>query len=364
MGPEDDPAPASIGSWPPATDADTTVLRSVYDGWLSWAEPPFRERTGVGINNWGDPVRWDVHRSDGDALSPVLNPLSDAVVDPVVDRVSGLGGESAPTEAIDVVDVRPGWLEMGVENDLVAPLPTESMPAWENVPDELRDGPHRQDGRTYGLPTVTVLSTLVYDTDAFESPPDSWGVLWDEAHRGNVVVGGAYWDLPLVAALYTGQNPRDPDDFEAVGEALETLRAQAGSTSTPSEALEAVTTGDATVGLLRQSTAYRARFERGAAVDYTVPSEGSVYKCFYHLIPKAAPNPMAALRLVNWLARPEASAPLFRREGVVPAVEAGDNLPAETATYLRWDDDWTLHNVFPLPESLSAPYGQLLRDAF
>ena len=162
MGTEDAPDPESISSWPPKTDAESVVLRSVYDDWLSWAEPRFQERTGAGIRNWGDPVRWDTHRDDTDRLSPVLNPFSDAVVDPVVERIPGLGTDGGPTEAIDVVDVRPGWLETGVENDLVAPLPTEQMPAWENLPDELRDGPHRHDGRTYGLPTVTVLSTLVY----------------------------------------------------------------------------------------------------------------------------------------------------------------------------------------------------------
>ena len=363
-GTEDAPDPESISSWPPETDAESVILRSVYDDWLSWAEPRFRDRTGVGIRNWGDPVRWDTHRDDTDRLSPVLNPLSDTVVDPVVERIPGLGPDNGPTEAIDVVDVRPGWLETGVENDLVAPLPTEQLPAWENLPDELRDGPHRRDGRTYGLPTVTVLSTLVCDTDAFDSPPDSWDVLWDGDHQGNVVLGGGYWDLPLIAALYTGQDPRNPDDFEAVSEALAALRGQAGSPSTPSEALEAVTTGDAEVGVMRQSAAYRARFERGAAVDYTVPSEGGVYKCFYHLIPRAAPNPMAALRLVDWLAQPAASVPLFRREGVAPAVHAGGQLPAETESYLRWDDDWTLHSIFPLPEELSVPYGEALRDAF
>jgi len=364
VGAEDTPDPGSVSSWPPETDAETVVLRSVYDDWLSWAEPAFREHTGAGIRNWGDPVRWDNHRSEGDTLSPVLNPLSDAVVDPVVERIPGLGDGTGPTEAIDVVDVRPGWLEVGVEDGLVASLPTEQMPAWETLPEELRTGPHRHDGRTYGVPSVKVLSTLVYDTDAFDSAPDSWEVLWDETHRGDVVLGGAYWDLPLVAALYTGQDPRDPDDFDAVGEALDALREQAGEPATSAEALEAVTAGDATVGLMRQSAVYRARFERGAAVDYTVPTEGTVYKCFYHLIPTTAPNPMAALRLIDWLARPEASAPLFRREGVVPAVDAGEHLPAETASYLRWDDDWTLHNIFPLPDDLSVPYGRLLRDAF
>lgn len=364
MGAADAPAPASISSWPPETDAESVVLRSVYDGWLSWAEPVFQERTGAGIRNRGDPVLWENHRPNGNTLSPVLNPLSDAIVDPVIERVPGLRDETGPIEAIDVVDVRPGWLEAGVEDGLVAPLPVERMPAWKNFPEELREGPHRHNGRTYGVPTVKVLSALVYDTDAFESPPDSWGVLWDEAYRGDVVLGGGYWDLPLVAALYTGQDPRDPEDFDAVGEALEALSEQAGSPSTPAEALEAVTMGDAEVGVMRQSTVYRARVERGTAVDYTVPSEGTVYKCFYHLLPKAAPNPMAALRLIDWLARPEASARLFRREGVVPAVGAGGHLPAETASYLRWDDDWSLHNIFPLPDDLSAPYGQLLGDAF
>lgn len=355
-GPAPDPSPVLISSWPPETDAEAVVTRSVYHGWLSQVEPSFRERTGAKIRNWGDPIQWDVHRD--------TDPLSDSVIAPVIDRVPDLRNKEGPTEAIDVVDVRPGWLEMGIENDLVASLPTEQMPGWENLPDELQDGPHRQDGQLYGIPTVKILSALVYNTDVFYSAPDSWEVLWNKAHRGNVVLGGGYWDMPLIAALYTGQDPRNPTDFEAVGEALNTLREQAGSLSTPSEAFEAVTTGDAEVGLMRQSTVFQARFKRGAAVDYTVPSEGAVYKCFYHLIPKTAPNPMAALSLVNWLARPEASDPLFRREGVVPAVDANSHLPEDIMSYLRWNDQRTLHNTFPLSEELSVAYGEQLRNVF
>jgi spermidine/putrescine-binding protein len=115
---------------------------------------------------------------------------------------------------------------------------------------------------------------------------------------------------------------------------------------------------------MRQSTAYRARFDRGVAVDYAVPREGSVYKCFYRLVPTDAPGPMAALRLANRLCRPEAAAALFEREGAVPAAGVGDELPDDVASYLRRDDDWTLYGTFPLPDELSARYAGMVRDLF
>ena len=367
LGSDDSSPPSSLSSWPPRTDAERVVLRSVYERWLSWAEDRFEAEHGIGFRNWGDPSFWDHHSAETDALSPVLNPIHDHVLDPVSDRLGNpLSSTEGPTRAIDVVDVRPGWLEAGVENGFVEPLPVEQMPAWKNVPERFRDGVHRRNGETYGVPTEAVLTTLAYDTDAFEEPPDSWDVLWDDDYDGELVLGGGYWDLPLIAALHTGQDPKDPDDFGAIRDAMERLETQDPTMTYEDEILREFQSGDPVVGTMWQSMAYRARFDRGLAVDYTIPREGSVYKCYYHLVPTDAPNPMAALRLLNWLSRPEAAAELFGRERAVPAADVGDELPDDVASYIRWDDDWTLYGMSSLLEAdeLSARYAEIMRDVF
>jgi len=365
LGSGDSASPSSLSSWPPQTDTDGVVLRSVYSRWLDWAEGRFEDAYGISFRNWEDPALWDHHPAETDALSPVLNPIHHHVLDPVSDRLGNpLKSTHGPTRAIDIVDVRPGWLEAGVENGFVDPLPVEMMPAWENIPERFRDGVHRQDGETYGVPTEAVLTTLAYDTDAFDEPPDSWEVLWDDRFDGEVVLGGGYWDLPLIVALYTGQDPKSPDDFEAIRDALERLKAQDVTMAYRDEVIEKFQSDEAVVGTMGQSMAYRARFDRGLAVDYTVPREGSVYKCYYQLVPTDAPNPMAALRLLNWLSRPEAAAELFERERAVPAAGVGDELSHDVASYIRWDDSWTLYRTFPLSDDLSIRYGEIMRDVF
>ena len=365
LGSDDAPPPSSVSSWPPQTDADRIVLRSVYERWLSWAQDRFAADRVVSLRNWGDPVRWDHHSEATDPLSPVLNPIHDHVIDPVADRLGNpLASTPGPTRAIDVVDARPGWLDAGVENGFVEPLPVERMPAWENVPERFGEVVHRRDGKTYGVPTEAVLTTLAYDTEAFDDPPDSWDVLWDEEFAGRVVLGGGYYDLPQIAALHTGQDPRDPDDWDAIRGALERLRDRDVTMAYRDEVVRRFQSGEAVVGTMWQPAVYRARFERGVAVDYAVPDEGSVYKCYYHLVPTDAPNPMAALRLVNWLTRPEAAAQLFVREGAVPAAGVGDHLADDVADYVAWDDDWTLHRTYPFRDELSVRYSEILRDVF
>ena len=365
LGSDDSSPPSSLSSWPPRTDTERIVLRSSYERWLSWAEDRFEAEHGIGFRNWGNPSYWDHHSAETDALSPVLNPIHDHVLDPVSDRLGNpLSSTEGPTRAIDVVDVRPGWLDAGVQNGFVEPLPVDRMPAWKNVPERFRDGVHRRNGETYGVPTEAVLTTLAYDTDTFDEPPDSWDVLWDDEYAGEVVLGGGYLDLPLIGALRTGQDPKNPDDFGAIRDAFEQLDAQDATMAYRDEVIQQFQSGEAVVGTMLQPMVYRARFDRGLAVDYTVPREGSVYKCYYHLVPTDAPNPMAALQLVNWLSRPEAAAALFERERAVPAANVGDELTDDVVSYLRWDDEWTLHRTFPLPDDLSVRYAEIMRDVF
>jgi spermidine/putrescine transport system substrate-binding protein len=361
------PAPSSLDSWPPATEADELVLRSVYDEWLSWAEDRFRSEHGVGFENYGDPIRWDHYRSEGDAFTPLVSPVQDAV-DPIADAFGDATGDGAPTRKLDVVDVRPGWLEEGVEHDLVAPLPVEEMPAWENVPDRLKRGVHRIDGRTYGVPTEFTLSGLTYDTDVFETPPESWDVLWDDAYEEQILYVGDWYEIPMIAALYTGQDPADPDDVEDIREALEQQKPLLKATPRETDVYQSVNAfadGDAVVGSMDVKTTYATRFHRGATVDYVVPAEGATYKCYYHIVPKAAPNPMAALLYLNWSMRPRAAAKFFETEGRVPAPGVGDYLREEVRDFFALEDDWTLFDrAAPLDDDVSVAYSEILRDVY
>jgi putative spermidine/putrescine transport system substrate-binding protein/spermidine/putrescine transport system substrate-binding protein len=83
------------------------------------------------------------------------------------------------------------------------PSYTELMPALTSL-SLVKNG-----GNVYGVPYQWGPNPLLYDTNAFKTPPDSWSVLWNPALRGKVSV----WDdlsTVYMAAQVLGYDRPDP----------------------------------------------------------------------------------------------------------------------------------------------------------
>src|SRR5579863_7875264 len=63
---------------------------------------------------------------------------------------------------------------------LVAPLDLAKIPSYQQLMPRLTSLPLvRSGGAVFGVPFQWGPNPLLYDTSAFEKPPDSWAVLWD-----------------------------------------------------------------------------------------------------------------------------------------------------------------------------------------
>ena len=55
------------------------------------------------------------------------------------------------------------------------------VPSWKNIDPRLQDAPwHTVDGKHYGVPYQWGANVLAYNTNAFETPPESWSVVFEE----------------------------------------------------------------------------------------------------------------------------------------------------------------------------------------
>ncbi|HSR46921.1 MAG TPA: ABC transporter substrate-binding protein [Anaerolineales bacterium] len=55
------------------------------------------------------------------------------------------------------------------------------IPSWDTVDDRLKEAPwHFVDGKHYGVPYQWGSNVLMYNTDAFATPPDSWAPVFEE----------------------------------------------------------------------------------------------------------------------------------------------------------------------------------------
>ncbi|MCQ4332100.1 extracellular solute-binding protein [Natronomonas sp. F2-12] len=181
---------SSVEEWPPDRNASEIEL---------WTWQRY----------WGDQAMGFKHAEDLEGF--------DRIVVPSFEQERRLRDGEAP----DVVHLFSRQFANAMEEGLLQPLPTDVMPVWPpEVPlrgQELSF--YGQDGDFYGYPQAPVAMSLAYHFDVLSEATD-WSLLWDEAHEGRVSMPADPVLLGQIGALYTGQDPFDPEDPDAVREAL------------------------------------------------------------------------------------------------------------------------------------------------
>lgn len=181
---------AELEEWPPSRQADSLEL------W-TWQQ------------YWGDQALSFQYAEDLEGID--RKPV------PSFEQLRRLRDDESP----DVVHLLSRQFANAMEEDLLQPLPADVLPAWPpKVPlrgQELSD--YARNEEYYGYPQAPVALGLAYHFDVMSSAP-SWSLLWDETYEGRIAMPADPVLLGQIGALYTGQDPFDPDDTEAVRDAL------------------------------------------------------------------------------------------------------------------------------------------------
>ncbi|WP_164471804.1 ABC transporter substrate-binding protein [Halosimplex salinum] len=346
--------PPRLDAWPPDGGAETVVTADYYDRWSAWAAEAFADRTGITVQHYRS-FAWEPSRSLGGREKPP------GLLRRAYERVEGLFTEPSvrdePEGSFDNVVTTTDFVGRAVEDDLLHSLPAADVPSFDRVFDVFRSLPvHRTDGDVFALPVEAQLTPLVYNADHFERPPDSWGALWDGADEGEVLIDtDVVYGHPEIAALYAGEDPRDPD-FERLEATLRRQRPKlvdGHDDRDRAPAADVFAAGDAVVGSISLPALYEARFERDVPLEYVVPSEGAILNCRFSAVPTASKRPLAGLQYANWLCRPEVAARRWEMERAVPTVPLDGHAAATVREVLDWADG----GEFRLKPHLFGPDG-------
>jgi len=102
---------------------------------------------------------------------------------------------------------------------LAAPLDLSKISSYSQLSERLRSLPLvRVNGNVYGVPFTWGPNPLLYDTTAFATPPDTWGVLWDPKLKGKI----SAWDelsTMYMAAQLLGYDKPDPNHLYNLSDA-------------------------------------------------------------------------------------------------------------------------------------------------
>ncbi|WP_158589325.1 PotD/PotF family extracellular solute-binding protein [Halococcus sp. IIIV-5B] len=300
----------------------------------------------------------------------------DGIEDYTVDSYNNPGqfyAQIQQSHSIDSIGSTGEYTQRMMANDLAEPLPVEMMPAWEMVKDEYKQvtmDTYSTDGDVFALPNViVVMPVIAYNQDYFDSPPDSFDIFWEEDLAGQILMWDRDYLLMQIAALYTGQDPHDPDDWNELREVLVQQR-DLNQTyyQNHDTAMQLLANEDVVVAATPTNSILQAKDTMNDSLSYTVPKEGTLYSIDQQVVPKGAPNPVAGAMFADYSLSAE-SAKIFWNEAYVITshvdafdiiAEVEDN--SDLVELARYNNDWDLSERRPLSEEVRQKTSDLYTE--
>ncbi|MDG5820746.1 extracellular solute-binding protein [Natronococcus sp. A-GB7] len=316
--------PVEIEDWPPESYTDELNTWNWYAEWNEWGTETFAEEHDL------DSFSTETYAAPGDWFTNLQS--------------------NPENHGIDQIGAFTEWQYRAVEEDLLEPIPIEMMPNVE-IPDQYLDAHQEQFwsdegvGGLYGVPHSVVISPIVmYNTQELQDPPESIDILWDEEFANEIsMIAHQPAILCEAGALYTGQDPNDPDDFEEIREVLEQQRDLVFTYADDHQTqMQLLMSGDATVGTHMDGRAFRAMYNQGGDVDWFIPEEGATWGTDTIIIPKNAPNPVTSTMYLNFLFSDEGMERMIETSLYRPPVDNEEFTDGELGDIIRekWDDEW------------------------
>ncbi|MEE4237274.1 MAG: extracellular solute-binding protein [Anderseniella sp.] len=221
------------------------------------------------------------------------------------------GSEEALTKmrAGYVVDVShpcnqavPRWIQSG----LFQPVDTSRLSNWPDVMPELVNLPGNVvDGKPYMVPFDWGQTSVTYRTDLFNlEGEESWGMLWDERHKGRLGSLASGADAWWCGAIYAGVDFKDiatDEAFEKISAAMRKQRPLIRVYTDDTTSLEqALASGELVAAMTWNSSAVTLA-SQGVSVKFAKPKEGALTWVCGPMIHKDAPKLDRAYDLIDAL---------------------------------------------------------------
>ncbi|MGI9297041.1 MAG: ABC transporter substrate-binding protein [Gammaproteobacteria bacterium] len=265
---------------------------------------------------------------------------------------------------------------------------TDLIPSWNTVDPRLQNAPwHTVDGKHYGVPYQWGSNVLMYNTEVFSSPPDSWDVVFKsatlpdgESNQGRVQA----FDGPIYiadAALYLmthnpGLGIKDPyelneDQYKA---ALELLREQRKIVHRYwHDAFIQIDDFKNEGAVASGSWPFQVNLLRGdkQPIASTVPKEGATGWADTTMIHADAPHPNCAYKWMEWTLSSNLQGDLAAWFGSVPVVPSAcqsSDLLGEDGCRINGMDNFERIHFWKTPQSkcqtqeVCVPYYRWVTD--
>lgn len=207
----------------------------------------------------------------------------------------------------DVVMINAAFTGQAIDENLIQPIDVSAIANAADIGQDKSGSPMlNRDGNVYGVPWVWGLTALAINDRSFDTPPTSISAMWDEAHKGRVVIRDDAVEAIQFGAIATGQDINDIADMEAVKEKLASLMPQIRTFwSSENDWNQMVASNQIDIGTYWSGSADRARTQFNLPVSLVIPEEGAVAWLDAFSIPVGSDNVEGALAFIDYMIDPE-----------------------------------------------------------
>ena len=267
-------------------------------------------------------------------------------------------------EKTDFLIASTDWVQRAMAADLLAPIDLSKISNLETLQEDFQENEvYISDAGSHAVPWTRVYYSLIYNTNEFSEAPTSWGITWDEAYEGRISVMDQAFARVATTALYLGQDPLNPEDPEAIREALiEQKPLVPKYWQDFQNGMEIFLNEEAVVGQLTAGRTRMAISQEGQ-VGWTVPEEGCVTFIDTFIIPKDAENVDEAHALIDFMIRPDNMVEQMTMMYYdTLSAEAHDQLPDDIQPWFDLPEDANLVLSTDLPNDIRQMMDQMWEE--
>lgn len=206
------------------------------------------------------------------------------------------------------------------------PLPQGQRPNFDaNASDTVKDPAYDPNNR-FTMPWQSAITGIAYDPRLTNRPVTSLRDLFDPAFKGRVGMFGDDTDQPNLALLAVGADPETstPDDWQRAAALLTRQRAEGIVRGYSQQGyVKALSRGEFAITMARSGDIFRQkRAGLAPGIEFVVPREGALIRIDSMCIPKSALHPEDAIKLMDYVYRPEIAALITASVGYISPVPA------------------------------------------
>ncbi len=212
----------------------------------------------------------------------------------------------------DLICTSDYMIEKMIREGETLPYDPSSMDYLSNLDEKYMEKCTRFDpDNRYAVPYLLGTVGILYDTEKVKEPVESWGILWDEKYRGEIIMENSMRDAFLVPLKWKGcsLNTKNRKELDAAQKLLIKQKPLVAAYLVD-ESRDAMISGDASMAVVYSGDATEA-MDTNESLDYAVPKEGSNiwFDCWF--IPKSCRHKKEAEAFIDFMNREDVAAMNF-----------------------------------------------------